>query len=151
MNILELLRKDHHAMKSLFNKFERTGRSSVEKRGELFEQIRKELLVHARAEQEIFYHMLKAIDETGRKLVIDALGEHKEMDEVSMQIARLRVEDSRFLEKVETLMDNVDHHVEEEEGQIFHFVEENCPLEELEAAGNAMAERKKALERQLAA
>jgi hemerythrin-like domain-containing protein len=52
---------------------------------------------------------------------------------------------------METLFENVDHHVEQEEGEIFQFVEENCSEEELNDVGAQMEERKKALDRQLAA
>jgi hemerythrin superfamily protein len=151
MNVLKVLKKDHLTVKSLYSKFDRTGRSSVEKRGELFEQIRRELLIHAQAEQEIFYPMIKAFDDKGRYLIVDAQAEHREIDQVLMQITRLRVQDPRFSEKMETLMDLVDHHFEEEEGQIFQFAEENCPTAQLEAAGTAMEERKRVLERELAA
>ena len=64
-----------------------------------------------------------------RKLVAEALKEHKDVNELLTQISRLKPTDKNFDEKMETLFENVDHHVEQEEGEIFQFVEENCSEE----------------------
>jgi hemerythrin superfamily protein len=152
MNVLQLLKKDHETVTSLFSKFERTGRTSYEKKGELLAQIRRELQIHSRAEEEIFYPALKAFNtNAGRNLVAEALREHKEIDELLIQLARLKPIDKNFDEKMETLIENVEHHVEEEEGEIFQFAEENCSQEQLEKLGRQIEERKIALDRQLAA
>jgi hemerythrin superfamily protein len=152
MNVLKILKKDHSTVRSLFNKYDRTGKSSFEKRFELFELIRRELQVHSRAEEEIFYPAIKAKNGTeSRRLVTQALKEHKDVDELLTQISRLKPSDKNFDEKMETLFENVDHHVEEEEREIFQFVEENCSEEELNDIGMQIEERKKAIDRQLAA
>ena len=152
MNVLKLLKKDHSSVKSLFNKFGRTGRSSHDKRTDLFEQIRRELQIHSRAEEEIFYPAVKAVNGAeSRRLVSEALREHKQVDELLTQISRLKPSDKNFDEKMETLFENVDHHVEEEEGEIFQFAEENCSEEQLEDLGRQIEERKKTLDRQMAA
>ena len=78
MNVLKLIKKDHSDVQSLFNKFEKTAKSSHEKREEIFEQIRRELQIHSRAEEEIFYPFLKALNgNSGRNVVSEALKEHK--------------------------------------------------------------------------
>lgn len=152
MNVLNLLKKDHSTVKGLFSKFDRTGKSSYEKKTELFDQIRRELQVHSKAEEEIFYPAIKAInDNAGRNLVSEALQEHKEIDEILLQLSRLKATDKHFDEKMEMLIENVDHHIEEEEGEIFQFVEENCSEEQLEELGRQIEERKKIIDRQLAA
>jgi hemerythrin superfamily protein len=152
MNVLKILRKDHSAMKSLFNKFSRAGRSAHEKKLEIFEQIRRELQIHSRAEEEIFYPAIKAMNGSeSRRLVSAALKDHKNVDELLTQISRLKPTDERFDESMETLWENIDHHVEEEEGEIFQFIEENYSEEELNDLGAQIEERKKVLDRQLAA
>src|SRR5579862_3027728 len=62
MHALTLLRKDHSNVQSLFGEFEQTGRASFEKKDRLFTQIRRELQLHSRAEEEIFYPMVKALN-----------------------------------------------------------------------------------------
>jgi hemerythrin superfamily protein len=152
MNVLKILKKDHSTVKSLFNKYDRTGKSSHEKRIQLFEQIRRELQIHSRAEEEIFYPAIKAKNGAeSRKLVSQALKEHKDVSELLTQISRLKPNDKNFDEKMETLFENIDHHVEEEEGEIFQFVEENCSEAELNDMGRQVEERKRAIDRQLAA
>jgi hemerythrin superfamily protein len=151
MNVLKLLKKDHSSVKSLFGKFERMGKSAHDKKGEIFGQIRRELQVHSRAEEEIFYPALKALDGEGRRLVVEALKGHKDVDELLTQISRLKPTDKNFDEKMETLIENVDHHVEQEEREIFRFAEENCSGEELEQLGRQIEERKITLDQQMAA
>src|SRR5438270_3641378 len=116
MNVLKLLKKDHSTVQSLFGKFDRTGKSAHDKKVELFAQIRREVQLHSRAEEEIFYPALKALDGKGRSLVSEALKEHKGVDELLTQISRLKPADKNFDEKMETLIETLDHHIEEEEG-----------------------------------
>ena len=151
MNVLKLLKKDHSNVQSLFGKFDRTGKSSHEKKGELFEKIKRELQIHSRAEEEIFYPALKSLNGEGRRLVSEALKEHRDVDGLLTQISRLTPADKNFDEKMETLIENVDHHVEEEEGEIFRFAEENCSEDQLEDLGRQIENRKKTLDRLMAA
>jgi len=151
MNVLELLKEDHSNVESLFEKYDRTGKSSQEKKTELFEEIRRELQLHSRAEEEMFYPALKALNGEGRRLVSEALKEHRDVDELLTQISRLKPCDKNFDDKMETLIENVDHHVQEEEGEIFRFAEENCSEGQLEELGQQIEDRKKTLGQQMAA
>ena len=151
MNVLKILKKDHSTVQTLFSKFDRAGKTAYEKKGELFEKIRRELQLHSRAEEEIFYPALKAMNGEGRRLISAAVQEHKEVNELLTQISRLKSNDKNFDEKMETLIENVDHHVDEEEGEIFQFAEENCSEQQLEELGNQIEERRRFLDRQMAA
>ena len=151
MNVLKILKKDHSAVQNLFGKFDRAGKSAHDKKSELFAKIRRDLQVHSRAEEEIFYPALKALNGEGRRLISEAIKEHKDVDELLTQISRLKPTDNNFGEKMETLIENVDHHVEEEEGEIFRFAEENFSDEQLEELGQLTEERKKTLDQQMAA
>jgi hemerythrin superfamily protein len=152
MNVLNILKKDHSTVRSLINKYSRAAKSAYEKKLEIFEQIRRELQIHTRAEEEIFYPAIKAINGTeSRKLFTEALKEHRDVDELLTQISRLKATDKSFDENIDTLFEYVDHHVEQEEGEIFQFVAENYSEEELNDIGKQIEERKKALGRQLAA
>jgi len=151
MNVLKLLKEDHSKVKSLFDEFNRTGKSSHERKSELFEKVRRELKLHSRAEEEIFYPALKALNGDGRRLVSAALKEHRDVDELLTQISRLKPGDKNFDDKVETLIENVDDHVLEEEGEIFRFAEGNCSEDQLEELGQQIEDRKKTLGQQMAA
>lgn len=151
MHAIKVLKKDHSTVRNLFEKFERTGKSSHEKRNDLFEQIRRELQLHMRAEEEIFYPALKAFNGEGRRMVSEALKEHKDVDQLLTQISRLNPNDKNYDDKIEALFENVDHHLEDEEGEFFRFAEENCSSEQLEDLGRQIEERKKILDQQMAA
>src|SRR5215475_8954457 len=151
MQAIKVLRKDHSTVRSLFDKLERTARSSHEKKNDLFEQIRRELQLHMRAEEEIFYPALKAFNEEGWRMVAEALKDHRDIDQLLTQISRLNPSNKNYEDKVEALFENVDHHLEEEDGEIFPFAEENCSAQQLEDLGRQIEERKKTLDRQMAA
>ena len=151
MNVLKLLREDHSKMQNLLEKFDLIGNFSYEKKGELFEKIRRELQIHSRAEEEIFYPAIKAFNGDGRRLVSEALKDHRDVDELLTRISRLKTADKNFDIKMEELIENVDHHLAEEEGEIFRFAEENCSEEQLEQLGRQIEDRKKSLDQQMAA
>jgi len=150
MNVIPLLKKDHDRVKALFEQFKKAGKLSYLRKAEIFEEVRRELLLHSQAEEEIFYPAMNAIN-GGRALIGEELKEHKELNELLTQISRLKPEDARFVDRFETLIIRVDHHVHEEEGQIFQFAEENCPPEQLQTLGFEVEKRKRARERQMAA
>jgi hemerythrin superfamily protein len=151
MNALNLLKNDHASVRTLFGRFERTGKTDLEKRNDLLAQIRREIQIHLRAEEEIFYPALKALNGEGRQLVSQALNDHKDINDLLTQISRLKLTAKNFDDRFEALIESVDHHVEEEEGEIFRFAEENCSEQELEDLGRQIQERKRFLDRQLAA
>jgi hemerythrin superfamily protein len=150
MNVLKLLKKDHSSIRTLFNQLARAGR--YQQRAGIFEQLRRDFHIHYRAEEEIFYPALKALDGAESfRLVSAALREHSQMDELLTQISRLEPNDQKFEDHVETLFEHMDHHFEQEEGEIFQLAEENCSGEQLEDLGRQVEERKLALSRQMAA
>jgi hemerythrin superfamily protein len=151
MNALNLLKKDHDSVRTLFSRFERTSKTDLERRNDLLDQIRREIQIHSRAEEEIFYPALKALNGEGRQLVSQALDDHKDISDLLTQISRLKLTAKNFDDRFEALFEIVDQHVEEEEGEIFRFAEENCSEQQLEDLGRQIQERKRILDRQLAA
>jgi hemerythrin superfamily protein len=151
MNALNLLKKDHVSVRTLFSRFERTSKTDLERRNDLLAQIRREIQIHSRAEEEIFYPALKALNGEGRQLVSQALNDHKDINDLLLQISRLKLTAKNFDDRFEALFEIVDQHVEEEEGEIFRFAEENCSQQQLEDLGRQIQERKRILDRQLAA
>jgi hemerythrin superfamily protein len=151
MNALNLLKKDHESVRTLFSRFERTSKTDLERRNDLLAQIRREIQIHSRSEEEIFYPALKALNGEGRQLVSQALNDHKDINDLLTQISRLKLTAKNFDDRFEALFEIVDQHVEEEEGEIFRFAEENCSEQELEDLGRQIQERKRILDRQLAA
>jgi hemerythrin superfamily protein len=151
MDVLSLLKSDHDTVKELFASFEHTTKTAYKEKQELFERIRHELFLHSKAEEQIFYPALKAFNGDGRKLVAQATREHKDIDELLTQISRMEPRDERYIDRVQALMEEVEYHIDGEEGQIFQFAKENCPREQLEQLATEVEQRKAALTRQPAA
>jgi hemerythrin superfamily protein len=149
MNALELLRNDHSFIKDLFNQFEHS--TAPEKRADKFAQIRRELYLHCRAEEEIFYPALKAMEGEGPRVVVTAIKEHQEIDELLLRASRLKLHDKKFDSHFETLAELVDTHLAQEEGEIFRFAEENCSPKQLEEIGTEIEARRRTLDQEMAA
>jgi hemerythrin superfamily protein len=151
MTVLSLLMQDHDSVRDLFSRFDAAAKSASEWKAELFEKMRLELTVHTKVEEEILYPALKALDGEGRQLAREGLGEHQEIHQLLFQISRIDPRDERFDDHVGALREDVEHHLEKEERQIFQFAKENCPEDQLEELGIEAEKRKTALQRQLAA
>jgi hemerythrin superfamily protein len=147
MSVIKLLRKDHSEVQSLLSRFNRTDKPDPE----LFARIRRDLQIHLRAEEEIFYASIKAVNDEGRRLISEAVKEHRDIDELLLQISRMKPGATHFAEKLETLIENIDHHIEEEEGEIFQFAEENCSSQQLAEIAEQIQQRKRVLGEQMAA
>jgi len=143
-----LLKKDHGAVKKLFREYQQTGERAFKTRLRLFERMKKELDVHAKIEEEIFYPAVKAA-RTGPavELVDEALEEHARVKELLAEISALRPEDEQFDAKVSEVIEDVKHHAQEEEDEMFPEAEKNLSSEELERLGGELEERKSALSR----
>ena len=151
MDALTLLRRDHSAVRALFNKFDRLSKTDHDEISELFAEIRRELQLHSKAEEQIFYPALKALNGAGACLASQALEKHNEIDSLLIRLSRLKPGGKSFDEHFETLIDTVDCHIEEEEGEIFQFAEENCSEQQLEDLGRQIEDRRTLLDRQMAA
>jgi hemerythrin superfamily protein len=146
-NATQSLRQDHKKVEGLFQKCQQAKSQDAKRRFAM--QAMNELEVHAELEEQIFYPAVKkAIEET--QLVEEAVQEHKEAKALIAQLKNMRgqtngVED--FDEKFTELVDAVQHHVEEEEGEMFPKVEDSeLDLAEL---GSEMSARKRELMQRL--
>ena len=135
MDAINLLKKDHSYVLGLFNKFDQTGRNSFVKKFRLYDEIRSELELHSHVEEEIFYPTIRDIGPEGRKLISEAVKEHKQVDVLIGQIDRLSADDPNFDDKMQALMEQVEHHIGDEEQEIFTLAEERCSVEQLENMG----------------
>src|SRR6185503_9387872 len=99
MKATALLKKDHAAVKKLLTDFVRTTPRAVQKRQLLMDKIAKELEIHTKIEEEIFYPAVKEVPE-GRSLVKEAQSEHKEVDSLVAEAQGMTMESGEVVEKV---------------------------------------------------
>src|SRR5215212_8445466 len=116
MDAFELLKKDHEKVSGIFEKLEPTTERGVKTREELFTQLKQELDVHARIEEEILYPLLKQSSET-EEITLEAYEEHHVVKQLLSELEDLSKDDETWGAKLKVLKENVEHHVEEEEGE----------------------------------
>jgi hypothetical protein len=141
MNALTLLKTDHRKMRTLLDQLESTTDRGIKTREELFAQIKGELIVHEAIEEEIFYPELKAHPKA-KDIVLEGFQEHHVVDLLMGELEALPVDDETWGAKALVMKENVEHHMEEEEGDMFTKAEQVFDAAELDDLGQRMAERK---------
>lgn len=150
MKATDLLKKDHKTVKGLFKKFEKA-KENHEKKKELFNEIHQELDIHAKIEEEIFYPAVKqAQSEDAKDIVREAIEEHKVVKTLLQEISALHPQDEQYDAKVIVLRENVEHHAEEEEDEMFKEAKKYFSKERMEELGERMEARKEELKGTLA-
>lgn len=118
MDIYALLKKDHQTVKSVFKELEETTSRAVKKREHLFAELNMELTVHALAEEKFLYPLLKEADES-HEIALEAVEEHNVVKRLLKELESADKGTEEWLAKLKVLQENVEHHVEEEEGELF--------------------------------
>ena len=131
MNAIELLKSDHDKVDLLFQKVQSTEEGEHQ---ELFEKIKEELEVHTHLEETIFYPKIKE-DKELEELVLEGIEEHHQVKIFLREISELVDNSEKFEPKLKVLMEDVKHHVQEEEGQMFPKIEELFDAATLEELG----------------
>jgi hemerythrin superfamily protein len=141
-----LIKADHRRVEQLFREFEDAGDRAYRTKQRLVSQLIRELEVHATIEEETYYPAVEAkARKDGKELVAEAVEEHHVVKILLGELAGMSAEDEAFDPKVTVLMENVRHHVEEEEEEMLPQSEEILGKEELTRLGEEMAARKRQL------
>jgi hypothetical protein len=142
MNALTLLKSDHDKVKKLLAELEPTTERGVKTRQELFATIKGELTVHEIIEEEIFYPELKSHPKA-RDIVLEGYEEHGVVDTLMGELEDLPVDDETWGPKAKVMKENIEHHIEEEEGEMFRQARQVFDDAELDDLGRRMEERKR--------
>jgi len=143
-----MLKTDHDKVKELLSDLESTTERGVKTREELFATIKGELTVHETIEEEIFYPALKQHPKA-KDIVLEAYEEHHVVDNVMAELEGLDVSDETWGAKAKVMKENIEHHIEEEEGEMFKQARQVFDRQELEDLGAQMAERKTSAQQEL--
>jgi hemerythrin superfamily protein len=140
MNAIELLKQDHDKVDKLFQKVKANEDGD---NTDVFEQIRQELEVHTHIEETIFYPAMKEQgDEELKKIVLEGIEEHHQAKMFLRELSSLVEDSEKFQPKLKVLMEDVTHHVQEEEGKMFPMIEEKFDEETLATLGAEMEKEK---------
>jgi hemerythrin-like domain-containing protein len=141
MNALTLLRNDHDKVKKLLKELESTTDRAEVRRRELFETVKSELTVHEIIEEEIFYPTLREHPKA-KDIVLEGIEEHNVVDTLMGELETLPYDDETWGPKAKVMIENVEHHIEEEEGEMFKKANQVFERQELEELGDLMQRRK---------
>ena len=151
MNAFTLLKEDHQKVSGIFEKLEETTERAEKTRTELFAQLQQELEIHAHIEETIFYPELKREAET-REITLEGIEEHKDMKAALAEVGATPVTAELWAIRLKVLKELVEHHVEEEEGEMFQKARQVLSEDEIETLGARMeAEKKRLLPQQSSA
>jgi hemerythrin superfamily protein len=152
MDAITLLKNDHKTVEDLFKRFEKLGPRAVKSKEDVVARIIRELSVHAAIEEMLFYPAIRQAVDDGNgdiddidDMVLESLEEHHIVKWVLSELDGMSAENERFDAKVTVLMENVRHHVEEEEGDLFPKVQKLLGKQRLAELGDAMAKAKKSV------
>ena len=150
MDAITMLKTDHDEMKQLLKRLEETtGRDGDAKtRERLFATIKGELTVHEIIEEEIFYPELKGHPKA-KDLVLEGYQEHHVVDLLMGELESLSVEDETWGAKAQVMQENIEHHIAEEEDEMFKVARQVFEADELDALGDRMEQRRQSARQEL--
>jgi hemerythrin-like domain-containing protein len=148
MDALKLLKEDHDRIKPMLAELKETTERAEKTRGELFSRIKAELTVHEIIEEEIFYPTLKEHPKA-KEIVLEGIEEHDVVDTLMGELDSMDATDETWGPKAKVMAENVEHHIEEEEGEMFQKARQVFDADELEELGERMASRKESAKQEL--
>src|ERR671910_1406662 len=141
MDAITLLKDDHDRVKKMLAEGEETTERAEKTRTELFATLKAEMMLHERIEEEIFYPALKSHPKA-KEIVLEGYEEHHVVDEIMGELEATDVTDETWGAKFKVMKENIEHHIEEEEGEMFKDARQVFDADELEQLGARMMELK---------
>lgn len=150
MNAIDLIKDDHREVERLFSELLASEDAEPDQREEIFQQVEKELLVHTDIEEKIFY---PAIESLSPDKIEESVKEHGQVKQLLADMLELEIDDEAFEKKLTTLMEAVQHHVQEEEAPegVLEIARKNMDNSRLEQLGRQMLDMKRSSSEELAA
>ena len=142
MDAIALLKADHRTVEQLFTRYEQTGARAYAAKRQVVDRIIKELSVHSAIEEQIFYPAVKHVLQETEEQVLESLEEHRLVKIMLAELEDMDPKDERFDAKVTVLMENVRHHVKEEEDEMFPTVRNSVTAASLRELGETMRDAK---------
>ena len=148
MNAIQWLKQDHKTVRGLLSDLEATTRRALKRRGELLAKVAREIDVHTRIEEEIFYPAFKQAGDRGEdaKLYHEAREEHRAAGEMVLpDLLKTAPDSEEFGGRAKVLKELVEHHAREEEREMFPRARQLLTAAQLRELGELMMERKQEL------
>ncbi|WP_201777209.1 hemerythrin domain-containing protein [Streptacidiphilus neutrinimicus] len=133
-----LLKEDHKTVRKLFRQFHASGSD----KGDVVSRIIEELTVHTYIENEVMYPRVRELVPDLEQDILQSFEEHHVADVLCSELSAMDPGDERFVAKATVLIENVDHHIDEEEGEWFPKVREALGRKELQEIGEQLLQTK---------
>jgi len=137
MNAFTLLKADHKKVAGILEKIDSTTERGIKTREDLFAQLKTELDVHAHIEETILYPALEEIEAT-HDITLEAFEEHRLVKQLLGELEKMDKGDETWTARFTVLKENVEHHVEEEEGEMFPKARKALSDEQAEELGTRL-------------
>jgi hemerythrin-like domain-containing protein len=141
LDALQLLKEDHELVKRLLADGEKLTERAEKGRQELFTRLKSELEIHERIEEEVLYPALRDHPKS-EEIAYEAFEEHHVVDTILSELENTPVSDPEWMAKFTVAKENLEHHIEEEEGEMFRTTRQLFSKDELEDMGRRMQEIK---------
>ena len=141
MDAITLLETDHRRLESLLKQGEDTTERAVKGRRELLATLSKALTIHEMIEEKVLNPALKEFPEA-RDIVLEGFQEHHVADLIAKELEGVSTTDEQWGAKFKVLKENIEHHIQEEEGPMFRTARGVMPADRLELLGARMAKMK---------
>jgi hemerythrin superfamily protein len=142
MTIYQTLKNDHDTVQELMQRLKKGQGAESDQRS--FETLKMEILLHAKAEEKVFYTALRQHREA-QDMVQHATREHKQVEEMLEEMSELEPQGDQFLSRLEELRSSIEDHVEEEEGEIFEAARKLLSDDEARRMDEAFQQEKRRL------
>ena len=147
-NAITMLKSDHALVKRLLRELAETTERATKGREALVERLEREIKMHAQVEEEVFYPAFKAVtrNSDAEDLFYEAAEEHHIVDMVLPALKAANPKSKEFTAKAKVLKDLIEHHIKEEEGQMFQEARSRFSEDQLRELGDLMQARKDSVE-----
>lgn len=147
-NAITMLKSDHATLKRLLRELSETTEKAVKQRETLVQEIEREVKMHAQVEEEVFYPAFKAATrgDEAEDLFYEAAEEHHVVDMVLPALKSANPKSKEFTAKASVLKELIEHHIKEEETEMFKEARQRFSDEQLRELGDMMQARKDSVE-----
>lgn len=146
MNAISLLKDDHKTLKKIMADIDGTTERGLKTREELLAKMKAELTIHERIEEEVLYPAMRE-HKKAKDIVLEAYEEHHAVDTLLDELESVPFDDETWAAKFTVIKENIEHHIEEEEGEMFDKARQIFDDAELAELGERMKAMKDELKR----
>jgi len=145
MDVYQVLKEDHREVAKMLEQLSKSSERSIKTREQVFVKLKEALIAHSKAEEKIFYSSINRAD--AKSLVSEAKHEHHEVERLLMEMEKIDVSSPEWMSMLKELKKNVEHHVKEEESQIFKQAHKLISDEEADTLGDKIEQEEEKIMR----